>query len=224
MEPWIGSRWGEGDNIFGGIRLLLLGESTHAIEHPIGASPETFIIDTVKQFLDRDERWRFYRVGTALLANTVAGQLTPDVTRAVWESIAFFNLVPVVSAQGPREGKPKDEMFMAGAKPFLAFLRDKSPEAVLVIGRNTWYWLLTGIGFPGVPWQVSTHDVDGIPMARTAHFSSSAFTYEESRPVLKKLLKDARELTEARQAGAGEAMKAEASADQRRLGDEPLPV
>jgi hypothetical protein len=38
IEPWIGSRWGEPQNLVNGLKLLILGESAHDAEK-YGISP-----------------------------------------------------------------------------------------------------------------------------------------------------------------------------------------
>jgi hypothetical protein len=40
MRPWIGNHWGDPANIFGGVKLLVLGVSAHATEFPVGGSAE----------------------------------------------------------------------------------------------------------------------------------------------------------------------------------------
>ena len=189
-RPWIGERWGDAENLLGGVKLLILGESTHAQESPIGASPENFLIDTVKQFLEHCEKWRFYSVLTAFVANKELNQLTPDDRQTVWASVAFFNYVPGVAAQFSRE-RPTDAMFEAGAEPFLAFVRCYSPEAVLVCGKCTWYWLLKGLGYEGRSWETPFYDVNGISMTCVTH-PSAGFSYGQWRPVLDELLDRAR--------------------------------
>ncbi len=127
----------------------------------------------------------------ALVSNHES-ELTEKIAGDVWASIAFFNLVPVVAAHGPRE-RPTREMFREGAKVFLGFLHDRTPEAVLVCGSDTWYWLLVGLGYDGKPWQISTYRVEGVPMMRIAH-PSAGFSYLLWRPVLDELLNQARAL------------------------------
>jgi hypothetical protein len=53
MTPWIGPQWGDPANTFGGIKLLVLGESAHAAEYRVGSSPDTLTLDTVTEFLNK---------------------------------------------------------------------------------------------------------------------------------------------------------------------------
>jgi hypothetical protein len=64
--PWIGPKWGDPANFLGGVKLLVLGDSTHASEYAVGTSPDTLTFDTVTQFLDKGEKWRVNRrrIGT----------------------------------------------------------------------------------------------------------------------------------------------------------------
>jgi hypothetical protein len=147
-----------------GVKLLVLGESAHATEYPVGATPESFLVDTVRQFLDNDEKWRFYRILTCLLANTVARELTEKARRDVWASGAFFSFVPGIAAEFSRR-RPPPKMFEDGKEPFLTFLRDKKPEAILVCGCDTWYWALKSVGFEREEtWALSSYHFEHIPM------------------------------------------------------------
>jgi len=54
---------------------------------------------------------------SALLANTVAENLTEKIRRDVWDSVAFFNFVPVVAAPFPRHYSPLEPFFAKTWRP-----------------------------------------------------------------------------------------------------------
>jgi hypothetical protein len=190
IKPWIGENWGTPSNPISGVRLLVLGESAHAEEYEIGTQPENLLIETVLQFLERGEKWRFYRNLTALLADKDAAELTSVETRCVWDAIAFFNYVPVIAANWPRQ-RPAKEMFEAGRAPLLDFVQKESPDAILVCGMETWWWILRGIGYDGKSWETPIYEIYGIPAGCVQH-PSSAFSRATWRPIVDDLLNRAR--------------------------------
>jgi hypothetical protein len=144
IRPWVGNLWGQTNNLLHGFKLLVLGESAHSQEDAIGSEPEDYIITTVRMVLG-GSRWKFYNKITALLADKPAHNLQPADFDQVWESIAFFNYVPVIAASGP-EARPTEEMFARGASPLLDFITDKQPDGILVCGKENWWHVLSGAG------------------------------------------------------------------------------
>jgi hypothetical protein len=74
-EPWKGKQWGDGDNVFGGLKLLVLGESAF-YAGAVGTSPQDMITGAVSAYLaqHRDQYGLFYpKITTLLPAKTPTG-------------------------------------------------------------------------------------------------------------------------------------------------------
>lgn len=189
IKPWEGTKWGKAGNMVGGIRLLVVGESAHAEEYPIGSAPAYLLRTTVSDYISSDSNWRFYRIVTALLTEKNTADIEKHERAAAWQSVAFVNYVPVVAANYSRE-RPSREMFKQGAQPFRKLLDRLSPEAILVLGVDTWGWMMQGLELPGNHWDKpkTPFALVGEAVAARLIHPSRGFSYKEWRPVFHELL------------------------------------
>ena len=145
IEPWKGDLFGKAENAFGGLKVLVLGESTHDANLKIG-DVRTFLTKlTVQGFLDGAD-WHFYTRVTAVL-DAAAQNSGPAVQKGaserrsrLWQSLAFSNVIPVVAANFPGE-RPSKSLFHL-CSPFLEdVFDDMEPDVVMVFGKEAWGWV-----------------------------------------------------------------------------------
>lgn len=186
FNPWIGSTWKVPMNAMGGIGLLILGESHYTKQDELVGEclPDT-TIDTVQE-LAVEGSHRFF---TGLL-QTILGRRKRDLNSeevgAFWKSVAFYNYVPVFVATQPRV-RPSAAMFKSGLPPFEKVMSDLMPDAILVCGRDLWWWLTNG--------KSSTTRIcriGPVAAARIMHPSATGFSSVKEHPVVEQLLEAVR--------------------------------
>lgn len=123
FHPWIGSRFGSADSRISSKRLLVLGESHHAEEHPIGAIVPDMTRDVFWKY--RNEAWCPWMRTFDNIAAAVTGQRKAELgaagVRTFWDEVAFYNYVPIVAAGAARQ-RPAPAHFAAGKEPFRRLL------------------------------------------------------------------------------------------------------
>lgn len=192
FKPWVGPTYGEPSNFLGGVRLLVLGESHYCNENElekVGTCDPGFTQMVVNMHAFKRGAPFFTK-----LTQVVAGQTWGEIetVRSLWNSIAFYNYVPVFVATRPQV-RPKDEMFRAGREPFQDVLRDLEPEAILVTGYELWNWLIWGLpeGKGTKPWTMPFHEIGTATAGRMKH-CSAGFSWAKERPVVEEILQRAR--------------------------------
>lgn len=141
--PWKGNKFGESDNILGGMRLIVLGEAHYGDK--IGWSDPGFTAWIVQQYIDGQNKYRFFsRVANIVLGTS--GHVPADRRAAFWNSVVFFNYIPVMAATGARQ-RPSQEMWEGDAPAnFLRYVDEFEAEAILVCGTDLWRRLPTATG------------------------------------------------------------------------------
>lgn len=132
--PWKGKVWGEAGNTVADIRLLILGESHYKPRKPelVDRCLPNETNDVLEEYLS-GEGYRFFTGITQVVQGQLKSQLTKEQIREVWDSLVFYNYVPVFAATGPRK-RPTNEMFAAGKEPFASLCAELQPEAILICG------------------------------------------------------------------------------------------
>lgn len=192
ITPWIGPDYGRAANRFGGVRLLVLGESSHSQDHAVGSTPAGLLRELVARFIQEAPDWDFFKKITTLLSGATAWSAVRESDRrAVWNAIAFMNVVDGVAAGYSRE-RPSREAFIAGAESLgeRVALIEPRPEAVLVVGRDASGWVARGQGVTQA-WGQKAYAIDGIPATYVNH-TSGGLSCEEGREALSGLLAEAR--------------------------------
>jgi hypothetical protein len=167
FDPWVGSLYGKPQNIFGGKRVLVVGESHHSQEHAIGEVVPNMTRETMEIY-GSGERARWMRTFDNM-AWAVSGKSPVDLELsgqrgefAIWNSMAFYNYIPVVLANYSRAERPTNEQFEAGKVPFEKLLLELRPEVLLIWGFQLFPWIINN-HFPHYgshPWDFTGEYVD----------------------------------------------------------------
>ena len=129
-DTWKGTRYNEG---FSGVRLLVLGESTH------GGGPITSRGLVNDYIAGRAKRWGNTYTRFLKILTQQTGPFGPEARHALWSRIAFFNYVFESNIPAALR-RPFTSEWSAGAGAFEArFLAiDPAPQAVVVWGYSLW--------------------------------------------------------------------------------------
>ncbi|ALN75748.1 hypothetical protein M673_23640 (plasmid) [Aureimonas sp. AU20] len=184
FEPWIGKSFGV-PNVVGGCRLLILGESHYTKDlSKVGCTPAGFTSDVVEG-LGIHGRHAFFGKLHEIVTGLRRGDQSPEDKIAFWNSVAFYNYVPVlVDGRDTKEGgagrRPTDAMFKAGAESFQSIRREINPDAVIVCGLTLWDYLAPTLNqFEGPPRDVIYYDDGDTLYARIQHPSWAGFTTDK---------------------------------------------
>lgn len=123
--PWKGADYLRG---LDGCRLLVLGESAYSADtrdrYP------NFTQDIVGRVV-KGEHFPFFSRMSAVMDGALG------TGRFTWNAVAFYNFVQEFVGEHPRD-RPTPQMWGSGMEPFEWVLSDLRPQAVLVVGADTW--------------------------------------------------------------------------------------
>ncbi|MER8650987.1 hypothetical protein [Mesorhizobium sp. M0586] len=168
FEPWVGERFGVADNIVGGRRVLCVGESHYAGEHPVGSKVPEMTADAMRLYQSRPagERWvrTFDNVAWAVSGKS-REELECDGKRGefeVWSSLALYNYIPKVLAKTPRSNRPTPEQFQDGKASFEDVLQATNPQVLLIWGYELFPWIIRNHypEYDGHPWSFAGEWID----------------------------------------------------------------
>lgn len=132
FKTWRGHRYGADVNVVGGSRVLVVGES-HYSQKPeeVGASPENFTVDIVRQFYMEPQ----YNLTFGQIASVICDAPLSDWRDSMpnaFSSIAFFNYVPEIVSRHGEEGaarrRPTASAFAAGADALWPRVWEQEPS------------------------------------------------------------------------------------------------
>lgn len=155
FEPYIGDLYGKPSNIFGGRRVLAVGESHYSSEHEIGSVVPDMTKHVMAKYADGIAGgWRrtFDNFAWAMSGKR-RSDLEVDSVRGefgVYRSVAFYNYVPVVLTDDARSGAPSPDQMAMGRLPFDKVLDELKPELVVVWGYRLFPWIIKN-HFPEYP-------------------------------------------------------------------------
>ena len=199
FQPWIGDKYAEPGNGFGGKRVLVVGESHHAEEHAPGSVVPDMTREVMRIYASgKRERWMRTLDNVAW---AVSGKSRWELEREgnrgefrVWKSMAFYNYVPVVLAGSARSHRPSNDQFRSGTEPFERVLLDLKPDVLIVCGYGLFPWVVRNHypDFTGDPWRFVGEWADfprGRPIraVRMIH-PSTAFSPKRWHPVIRRAL------------------------------------
>ena len=135
FKPWVGSEFGNTSNMIGGKRLLILGESHYTEKQEWVGRCDPEDTHNVVQYLAIDTRYRFFTTVSKLVTGVAHGEWSDEQNRGFWNSVAFYNFVPVFLSKG---GRPSPEIWNAGRGPFVRVLDEMNPDVIIVCGLELW--------------------------------------------------------------------------------------
>ncbi len=131
--PWVGDHYCSG-GVFG-VRLLLLGESMY--ERPSAPLPSSIVPDMISSILRGQWAHRFYTT----THRTIGGVYD---LRTFWHSVMFYNFVQCPVGERARQ-RPSTEAWLGSRAALVSVVDRHKPQAVLVLGKQLWKWLV-GLG------------------------------------------------------------------------------
>lgn len=193
FEPWIGSAFGRNNNALGGLRLMIVGESHYCPNEPhaVGTCTPGRTRDCVKEGAI-DGSWSYFTRILYLISGRRKSEITANLNEEFWNSVAFYNFVPVFVAESARK-RPRRWMWSASYDPFNLITREIAPEAMLVTGWDLW-WYVMDASPGGVKANNPAKDfnrIGGALSARIRHPSAPRFSIEKERCISKQLMEDA---------------------------------
>lgn len=179
--------------LWGGMRLLVLGESHYHETAPIGLDLPDMTEEVMARHLNGGNFQFFSRV-----EKLVMGATSPYDVTEFWHSVAFYNYVPVVAANGSRKRPP--EKLWYGQAPYLFqdLIRQEEVEAILVCGTQLWRRMPAGLverrdayQAGRRSWREREYEVAMPYRAVAAHIphpsGSFGWSYDRCEPVVKHL-------------------------------------
>ena len=183
FKPWVGKTWNHPGNIFNGAKVLVLSESHYGWEPGhIGQSSPDWTKYCVKHWGIDTKSVHFTKV-----LQTITGrprwQMTQTDIRSFWESVVYYNYVPVFVGD-TRLSRPTKEMYQLGAEPFHELVAQLNPETILAFGYDMWKWILTGwFGVQGSYWKDHS-DIGQAQAIKLKHPSARGFSWRNEHQKL----------------------------------------
>jgi hypothetical protein len=209
-EPFIGSNYTSRDNIFGGARIMVLGEAHYSQHHDVGAYVPSLTQEVVSLHLARKlgrKSLFFTRVERLLTGSNEPSE--PPSPEAVWSSLVFLNFVPVIVGSKSRD-RPAPWMWEGRSHEVLRrTVKNKEVEVILVCGTELWRKKPSDVVFPASyaaagktfeAHELTYADQINALAAHIPHPSGSrGWTYERCEPAVQFLLRSIND----RRRGAG---------------------
>jgi hypothetical protein len=149
-EPFIGTTYAHSDNIFGGARIMILGEAHYSADHPVGTYLPEFTKGVVASLLAGQlgrKALFFKRLERLLTGQSGQGMAAPR--EAIWSSLIFQNFIPVIAGKRPQE-RPAPWMWQGQAHDALRkTVKEQEVEIILVCGTELWRQKPFDVAYPG---------------------------------------------------------------------------
>lgn len=136
QHPWVGKEYNSPENIFRGKKILVVGESHYADVETIGLSIPGITIEVVEKYKTGEYNIPFFTRIITMMTGKSADENGWQTVRDAWDSLAFYNYVPVVAASGPREFD--HSLWSRGTEEFNDVLNDLRPDLIIVTGYRLW--------------------------------------------------------------------------------------
>lgn len=189
-RPWVGSEWGGSNNALGGLRLMVLGESHYHDKAPVGTDIPDMTEWLINSYLEDGRRYPFL---SKLEALVMLGR-APRSSQDIWNALTFYNYIPVVAANEPRQRPPEELWHGAAPRLFSDLVTRLEVEAILVCGVELWRHMPTGMvernnayRAGGRGWREHEYEVALPHRAVAAHIphpSGWGWSYERCEPVI----------------------------------------
>lgn len=136
FNPWVGHDYSSAVNIFGGRKILIVGESHYDSPENVGTCSPNYTNIVVSNYVSDKKRHSFFTNLATFLTGT-GPEVSRVSTRLTWENIAFYNYVPVFVASSARSFESKS-FWELGEEAFEEVLRTLSPDLIIVLGLRLW--------------------------------------------------------------------------------------
>lgn len=194
QAPWIGPLYNEAENVLSGKKLLVVGESHHHSKVPVGTCVPSITVDTVRDYQEGATIPYFTRIATMVLG--APAWENGSKSRTLWDSLAFYNYVPVIAASYAREFDWS--LWSLGTDEFNQVLDITQPDLIVVTGYRLWdnaYIRHTdGAVAGGQRINMSARTVQGdrkIPTLIIRHPSAPGFSGLQQHPEFQRMLDSA---------------------------------
>ncbi len=148
FEPWVGKNYKTSG--YNGKKILVIGESFYCSEEEAVATLTTIIVEDYLAIRKGE-----YRKNNGGWTNTylkfersLKGKVTtPEESRTIWDSIAFYNYLQVPMSGARESGSPID--YKNAEKAFFEVLNELQPDLIIVWGvgklfnnlpEDKWTW------------------------------------------------------------------------------------
>lgn len=210
---WHGSNYGQADNFLNGARVMILGEAHYSDKIPIGEPvPEGFTRNVIEWYVRGGFKERrgetFFNRVERLVSRKLQSGLSSTERSDFWNSVTFYNYIPVIAAQKPNE-RPQDWMWQNEApSAFRKLVQATEAEIILVCGTILWRKKIFDVAIPDA-YQAAgrgfeAHEINGSERygAVAAHIphptGSRGWSYDRSLPVRDFLFEELRRRREVR--------------------------
>ncbi len=189
FHPWVGASYGR-DNRFGGVRLLILGESHYGI----GEEHHNTTQDVVRcwgqelpELRGNEHRHMGFFTKTSKLLRRDSGELTQPDREAIWEDVAFYNFVQTFVGDCPRT-RPTGNQWRDAQEPLDTVLSVLDPDAMLVLGYGL-AWQMCALD---AQWTTITYGASRTVHAAVVMHPSGPMRYDKNMCIFEDLLRRAR--------------------------------
>lgn len=199
FKPWVGDKYGALGNAVSEKKVLVVGESHHAEEHEIGTTVPDMTQDVLLAYAS-DKRAPWMRTldnfAWAVSGTGPSGHARDEKRSelSTWNSLAFYNYIPVVLAKGARSNRPTASQYRSAKEPFEQVIRDLKPDVLLVWGYTLFPWIIHNHfnEYDGDPWWFKGEWIDlprepSLRAVRLLH-PSTAFSWVKWHAVIQRAI------------------------------------
>lgn len=129
FRPWIGKNYGKENNLFGGKRILLLGESHYGCDNP--ADTENILL----KHISREKKLSYFTKLQSILG------FSEEHPNDFWDSVVFYNYLQVYLEQhNDYPNKADDEeIFQVSKINFFNILENYKPDLIISVSKRLYY-------------------------------------------------------------------------------------
>lgn len=139
-NAFVGERYADMNNIFGGARIMILGEAHYSGEYHVGSDVPNLTNDVKGMYLDGrlGRNALFFQRIERLLTGRWDMERDGAQSKEFWDCVVFQNFVPVIAGRRPKD-RPAKAMWVGRAEDdFRVNLKRHEVEIVLVCGTELW--------------------------------------------------------------------------------------
>lgn len=190
-QPWVGSQYAVGG--VSGLRVLVLGESHYFPESDKKFDGPDYTRQVVAcwtqdQYPTFHPHSFFTKVAATLLQQN---PISLSDRARLWDHIAFYNYIQESVGEKARD-RPKPRQWIEARPAFLEAVRVLRPDVLLVLGKTLWRHLPEADRIAQGDTPAEDFRVYGSALAGHVTHPSGHASYDETMPIVKRLLSAAR--------------------------------